>query len=188
MFYKYNKESLIWEKDWRKLKTFLGIVFFLLVSSFICGRYIKFKSLDKYEKELIILNIQADKNKFNKEKLVDELKRLNVRFPHIVMAQSIVETGHWTSKVFRESNNLFGMREAKSRISTAKGTQFNHAYYNNWQESVYDYAFFQCRYMGNINTEEEYYAYLGNSYAENPDYVKIIKLTIEKENLKELFK
>ena len=54
-------------------------------------------------------------------------------------------------------------------------------------ESIYDYAFYQCRYLGGIRTEAEYYAYLGKSYAEDKDYVKVLKSVVEKENLKDLF-
>jgi uncharacterized FlgJ-related protein len=120
-------------------------------------------------------------------KLVEELKRLKVKFPYIVMAQSILETGHWKSQVFKENNNLFGMKQATIRINTAKGTNLNHAYYDNWQESVYDYAFYQCRYMGAANTEEEYFLALGASYAEAGNYVQALKTVITKEKLKELF-
>ena len=103
------------------------------------------------------------------------------------MAQSIIETGHWGSKVFKENHNLFGMKQANVRINTALGTQNNHAYYETWMESIYDYAFYQCRYLGGIKTEDEYYAYLDKSYAENEDYVKIIKSVVEKEQLKYFF-
>jgi hypothetical protein len=187
MFYKFDKNELLWKKNYRKLFHSIIVVMVLLLSSFISGRYIKFQSLEEYEKELIVLNVQTEENKFTKEKLVEELKRLNIKHPHIVMAQSIIETGHWSSKIFRENHNLFGMREAKSRINTAAGTQSNHAYYETWIESVYDYAFYQCRYLGGIRTEAEYYAYLGNSYAEDPDYVNVVKGVVKREHLKELF-
>tara|TARA_B110000503_G_scaffold3290_1_gene4339 strand:- start:160 stop:621 length:462 start_codon:yes stop_codon:yes gene_type:complete len=151
------------------------------------GRYVKFQLLDEVEKELIVLNVQAEKNKFTKEKFVEELKRLNIKQPHIVMAQSIIETGHWNSKVFKENHNLFGMKQANVRINTASGTQNNHAYYETWMESIYDYAFYQCRYLSGLRTEAEYYAYLGASYAEDPNYINVVKGVVEKEHLKDLF-
>jgi hypothetical protein len=164
--------------------TLLSLVSFLSV---IAGKYIEkdrvIKGLTEYEKLVIVK--QADP--FNKEQLAAMLKELNVKFPHIVMAQSIIETGHWKSKVFLENNNLFGMKEALRRVSTSKGTQLNHAYYNHWRESVYDYAFYQCRYLSDIDTEAEYYQYLGGSYAEAGNYVEVIKKTVETEGLKELF-
>jgi hypothetical protein len=136
------------------------------------------------EEKLIIIQ---EYNKFNEDKLIDKLKELNVNFPYIALAQAKLETGNYTSKIFRESNNLFGMKEAKSRITTAKGTQFNHAYYESWTESVYDFAFHQCRYLPNIKTEEQYFQYLGQNYAEDPNYINRLKDIINKENIKSKF-
>lgn len=115
------------------------------------------------------------------------LKQLNVKFPYIVMAQSIIETGHWKSNIFIENHNLFGMKEARQRITTASGTESNHAFYDHWRSSVYDYAFYQSSYLKNIKTEAAYFEYLGASYAEASDYTQIVKEIIERENLKALF-
>lgn len=136
------------------------------------------------EEKLIIIQ---EYNKFSEDKLIEKLKELNVKFPHIVLAQSKLETGNFTSKVFKENNNLFGMREAKQRITTARGTENNHAYYHTWYESVLDYSFYQCKYLSNLNTEEHYFQYLSQSYAENPKYVSILKDMINRENLKDRF-
>jgi uncharacterized FlgJ-related protein len=153
------------------------------------GRLVNLNNLTKYEKELVILNLEKEKNKFTEEKLIDLLKELNVRFPHIVLAQAKLESGNYKSKVFLQNHNLFGMKQAKVRINTAKGTQYNHAYYDSWKESVYDYAFYSCRYLHNVKTEEEYYAALNASYAEAGDgYSKALKEIIKKQKLKELFK
>jgi hypothetical protein len=136
------------------------------------------------EEKLIIIQ---EYNKFSEDKLIEKLKELNVKFPHIVLAQSKLETGNFTSKIFKEGNNLFGLKEAKQRITTAKGTENNHAYYHTWYESVLDYSFYQCKYLSNLNTEEHYFQYLSQSYAENPKYVSILKDMINRENLKDRF-
>ena len=187
VFWKWNERTLKWEKNKRKTKIFWGTIVSLFIISFVVGRFTRFEALENFEKELLILDLQQERDKFSQEKFVDELKRLNVKFPHIVMAQSILETGHWKSKVFKENHNLFGMKQANIRINTAKGTNLNHAYYDNWQESVYDYAFYQCRYMGSISSEEEYFLALGASYAEAGNYVQTLKTVIEREHLRDLF-
>jgi len=188
MFYKYDKEWLTWKKDWKKLKISLGVVSLLIVGSFIGGRYARFQMLDAFEKEILILDLQNERNRFTEEKFIDELKRLNVKYPHIVMAQSIIETGHWKSQVFKANHNLFGMKQANIRINTAKGTNLNHAYYDNWQESLYDYAFYQCRYMSGVRSEEDYFLALDASYAEaGGGYSKALKQVIERENIKSKF-
>lgn len=187
MFYRYNKTHLVYEKDWRTLKIISASATLLMIGSFLLGRFAKFTSLDEYEKELLIISLEEDRNSFSREKLVEELKRLNVKYPHIVLAQAIVESGNFKSRIFKENNNLFGMKEAAVRINTASGTQHGHAYYNNWLESIYDYAFYQSRYLGTIKSEQQYFSYLSNSYAEADHYVNTLKTVIEKENLKSLF-
>ena len=137
------------------------------------------------EEKLIIIQ---EYNKFSEDKLIEKLKELNVKFPHIVLAQSKLETGNFTSKVFKENNNLFGMREAKQRITTARGTENNHAYYHTWYESVLDFSFHQCKYLSGINNEDQYFQYLSQNYAEDPNYISILKNIIQKNNLKDKFK
>jgi uncharacterized FlgJ-related protein len=187
MFYRYNTNTLRWERDKKRTKLVTLLFLFGFLGSFLIGRYYRITSLDQMEKELIVLNVEREKNSFTEDKLVEELKRLNVKFPHIVMAQSILETGRFKSNVFKENHNLFGMKQATVRINTASGTQNGHAYYENWLESVYDYAFYQCRYLNTIRTESEYFNYLSQSYAESDNYVMALKKVIKENNLRELF-
>lgn len=124
---------------------------------------------------------------FSEEKLIELLKELNVKYPHIVLAQAKLETGHFKSKIFNENNNLFGMKEAKVRIHTAKGTKNEHAYYENWVESVYDYAFYQSTYHSDKKNERQYYKALDKSYAESKNYSETLQKIIDRENLYEVF-
>jgi hypothetical protein len=185
MFYKFNKHELKFERDTKSF-VLLGLVSLVLCFvSYVIGLNRGLSNPTAFEKELVVLDTQE--TPFSQEELIQLLKDLNVRYPHIVLAQSILETGHYSSTIFKTNHNLFGMKEARRRVKTAKGTQLGHAYYNSWQESVYDYAFYQCRYMGKINTEDEYFQALDASYAEAGDYVKLLKQIISKENLKDLF-
>lgn len=187
-YYKYDKNTL----DYKEVNFATG--FSLIISSLILlfvmgtfyGKFKKIDNLTEYEKEMLVINVQAN-NDFSQTALVDLLKKLNVKFPHIVLAQAKIETGNFKSKIFRENHNLFGMKQAVSRSSTAEGTQYNHAYYDNWQWSVMDYALYQSAYLRNVRSEAEYYAMLNASYAEASNYVEVLKSTIEKENLKSLF-
>lgn len=164
----------------------LVLVIVSLVSLEI-GRLLKIKNLNSFEKEVLVVNLQQ-RDGFTEDKLIQMLEDLNVRYPYIVLAQSRIETGRYTSKIFKENNNLFGMRQARVRINTAKGTQYNHAYYETWRESVYDYAFYQARYLNTAKTEDEYFAILGQSYAEAPRYVQALQQEIKRHNLKNKFK
>lgn len=166
----------------------LSIIVLSYMYGFLEGREDQIIHLTPQEKEIILLDVSDTTSEFSSVKMVNLMKELNIKYPHIVYAQSLIETGHFESKIFQENHNLFGMKQAITRVTTAQGTQYNHAYYNSWQESVYDYAFYQCRYLSGIKNEEEYLGYLSRSYAEDPNYIsKIKKLVIEME-LKEKFK
>ena len=165
----------------------LSILLALFIAGFFIGRSVAEEVIVENfnEAEAVVFINEVDS--FSQEKLTEMLVDLNVSFPHIVMAQSILETGYWKSDIFLENHNLFGMKQARRRITTAEGTSRNHAYYNHWRESVYDYAFYQCRYLSRLDSEEAYFQYLGASYAEARDYVNSLKRVIEKEKLRELF-
>ena len=69
----------------------------------------------------------------------------------------------------------------------ARGTQYGHAYYNNWEESILDYAFWYSTYASKCKSEEEFYQLLDKVYAENELYSKKLKNIIEEEQLKDKF-
>lgn len=124
---------------------------------------------------------------FNEKQLIEKIKELNLPYPHITLAQAKLESGEYSSRIFKENHNLFGMREARVRINLAKGTQYNHAYYNNWKESVLDYSFWYASYARKCKTEDELFQLLGAQYAEATYYVQSLKQIIKKENLKSKF-
>jgi flagellum-specific peptidoglycan hydrolase FlgJ len=70
---------------------------------------------------------------------------------------------------------MFGMKEAKRRPTTNKGTQNGHAYFESWKDCVIDYAFYQAAYLNSLKTEDQYYQYLSASYAEDPNYVTKVR-------------
>lgn len=191
MLYFYSKSGLEFKNISRKfIIGLLGYTAFLVLGTVLFTdktEYTRKEVIETITPEERLIVINQNEFAFSEDTLVYLLTELNVKFPHIVLAQSIIETGHWSSRIFKENNNLFGMKEAYVRVHTAKGTQHNHAYYENWRESVYDYAFYQCRYLGGIKTEQEYLQYLSRSYAEAPNYIQSIKRVIENEKLREKF-
>ena len=193
MLYTYCKESLSFRKvtPTRKLGIVALVIFagiYLSMTSMVTNAkqqaYKEAFNLPA-ETELVILDITEDQ--FTQGQLVEELKRLNVRYPYIVLAQSILETGYWESRIYQENNNLFGMKQARARATTAKGTQLGHAYYDNWKESVTDYALYQAAYLNKLRTESKYLKYLDKNYAEAKNYDDALLTIIERENLTELF-
>ena len=138
----------------------------------------------KYEK-VCIAEVQ---NNFTEEKFINKIKQLNLNYPHIVYAQAMLESGNFTSKIFKENNNMFGMKQARVRINLAKSTQYNHAYFETWEDCLLDFAFHRATYFSKLKTEQDYYNYLGKYYAEDPSYVGKLKSMVNKHKLKNKFK
>lgn len=182
MIFKYDKETLTYRKITRK--AILICLACILVLSLICSIF-TIRNVDKVrfiseETKAIILREADKENEFSPEKLKAYILELNIKYPHIVMAQSQIETGHWTSPIFKQNHNLFGMKVATKRPTTNKGEENGHAYYENWKESVVDYAFYSAQYLSDIKTEKEYLDYLSRSYAEDTGYVWKIRKIINK--------
>jgi uncharacterized FlgJ-related protein len=194
MLYTYCKKSLMFNriKPSKIIKLFFIAIAIFTSAIYLTYDYAKYRALEQsidemhFEEQVIIVN-QRINNDFSKEALVEELKRLNVKYPHIVMAQAMIESGHFQSNIFRSNHNLFGMKEARQRVTTARGTNLNHAYYENWKESVIDYAMFQASYLKDLKTEAAYLEYLDKNYAEAQKYDIAVQNMVKNENLKELF-
>lgn len=91
------------------------------------------------------------------------MKRYKIRYPRIVLAQAIQETGWLKSRVCRTKNNLFGL----TNPHTGEYYEFGH-----WSESVRAYStMVQYKYRrGN------YYLWLEDiGYAEDPNYVNSLR-------------
>ena len=92
--------------------------------------------------------------------LIAEIKRNNIKYPKIVLAQAILETGWFKSSVCRNKHNLFGLTNPR----TGKYYEFNH-----WTESVSAYkSKVQYKYSGG-----NYLLWLDKiGYAEEKTYVR----------------
>lgn len=92
------------------------------------------------------------------ENLYAALKKHGIKFPKIVLAQAILETGNFKSRVCKEQNNLFGLRHSKGYYS------FDH-----WEESVIAYRdWVQYKHRNG----EGYYSFLKRiNYAASKSYI-----------------
>jgi len=191
MYYKYNQKTLEFEKT--NVVTKRNSIIVSLLFGFIVLPLILSLSTNKetpiveklsLEEKMIVIK---DHNKFSEDRLIEYIQQLNFRFPHIILAQSKLESSYYKSTIFIENHNMFGMKEAKIRSNLAQGTHRGHAYYNEWKESVLDYALYYSTYLYELKTEEQYFDYLKQHYAEDPNYVSKLKSLIEKEQLKSKF-
>lgn len=92
----------------------------------------------------------------------------------LIYAQAKHETGNFTSSIFKENKNLFGMKQSFNTkggfIET--GTSRGHAVYKNWFDSIRDY-FIRQKNGFNIKalTVEKYInETLNSNYAEDKNY------------------
>lgn len=100
----------------------------------------------------------------NDSNLMQVCKMHGVVEPEIVLAQAKLETGNYTSDVFIENNNLFGLYDSN-----------NSEYYkfNSWEESVKAY---KDLIQSKLQKNEDYYQFLVRiGYAEDPKYIKKVK-------------
>ena len=107
-------------------------------------------------------NVEAATKELNIENLYASLKRHGIKYPKIVLAQAILETGAFRSRVCRENNNLFGLRHSKGYYA------FEH-----WEESVIAYRD-KVQYKHRDN--ENYYSFLRRiGYSTSKDYVRRVR-------------
>jgi hypothetical protein len=185
MFYKFNQDTLEFQrvKPSTYVKGGLLLVALILIVGFSAVPRPVLSSLTPEEKLIVV----REYNGFNQKALESKIKSLNFKFPYIILAQSMQETGNYKSTIFRENHNLFGMKQATIRTNLAKGTNRGHAYYDSWQDSLIDYALYSATYLSDIKTEGEYYGYLQQNYAEDPTYVQRLRALIQKRDLKSKF-
>ena len=93
----------------------------------------------------------------------------DVKFPEIVYAQAILETGHFKSRGCIRDNNLFGLYDSRK----GRYHRFNH-----WTESVVKYKeWIQYRYR----PPGDYYEFLRRiRYAKDPKYITKLKQIVKK--------
>lgn len=124
----------------------------------------------------VIDNVEInDEVVFSEENFKMALIEFNIKNPDIVYRQAYLETGGFTSNIFLENNNLFGMKLPYIRNTTAIGSQFGHAEYDNWIDSVEDMFLYQDYFSADIEDSYNYYDFLEGRYAEDVNYCDKLK-------------
>lgn len=141
------------------------------VVGFICafwGQSMKDQA-DKLEGEVASIKWRQNHFILSEENLHNELIAQGIDFPDIVLAQAILETGHFKSYSCIKKNNLFGLRNRD-------GTYMS---FDHWTLSVAAYK----KYIQKYDTlPEDYYKYLDNlGYAEDPEYTIKLKKIVNKK-------
>lgn len=113
---------------------------------------------------LLVISSCTAKSVPTEDLVYKELKRLDVKNPEVVLAQSKLETGHYKSKLCKTHNNLFGFR-VKSGYLKFKSWRESVRYYKKWQQKRYK-----------AKEHKNYYNFLKKvGYAEDPQYIQKVK-------------
>lgn len=183
MIYRFDKPTLSYKRiTLRIVLLIFGIAIIgTLFSHLYVANHVNDVRFISEETKTVIVNEAMKKDTFSYEKLKEYIIDLNMRYPDILLGQAKQETGHFTSPIFKENNNLFGMKVATRRPTLNKGEESGHAYYNNWRESVLDYALYQAQYLSDLKTKDEYFAYIQANYSGDSTYVERVKKLMKED-------
>jgi hypothetical protein len=131
-----------------------------------------------YHLEARLVEVDEVKNTTLKDSVYQYLLSIRANFPEITLRQFQIESANFTSNIFREANNLCGMKFPTTRPTTAIGSHTSrdsckYAKYGNWKECILDFVIWQSLNTKGL-TEKEYIQYLEKHYAEDQDYAKKI--------------
>lgn len=157
-----------------KYKIFNIIIFVVLLVLAI--HYVEYYNKEKeYKPPEIRIDTLEYKQHFHgklpQDGLMEALIYYDIKYPHIVYAQALIETGNFKSDLCLSDNNLFGLYNSKR----GKYHRFDH-----WTESVIAYKdFIQYRYK----PPEDYYKFLQRiGYAEDSNYISKLKKVVKKND------
>ena len=174
--FKYDSENLVYRRT-NKILKYRIIVAVLFISVF----FLSFIAAKKPDKEYIKTEITIKERDYKKTvfEMIDELP---FEYPEIVKAQALIESGNFKSEVFLHNLNPYGMRLPLQRITTAKGSNLNHAVYESVEQATLDRLLFETKYLHGLS-REQYFQYLDRVYATGDNYSKTLKQIIKKNKL-----
>lgn len=183
MFRTYYYDSETSKKHY--VSNFNIILFFIVI--FLTGLFIGRKTVTCPKKPVMVSFTYKEAPEikppvFHKDSLKAFIKKLNIKHPDIVYAQTLLETSRHNSRLFKNNGNLFAMKKAGKRPTLAFTLKNKHALYEDtylagWQLSVLDYALYQAAF-GRKKSKEEYFKLL-ESYAEDTLYGQKLKKLLD---------
>lgn len=104
--------------------------------------------------------------------LYDFLKENGAWYPDILLKQAKIESGNYTSAIYKANNNLYGMKKVYKRPTTQSGENKSYGVYKNWCLSVLDRLLWDIFIFNNEKPSREEYLKTMGIYAEDPNYSK----------------
>lgn len=100
----------------------------------------------------------------------------NAWYPDILLKQAKIESANYTSNVYKNTNNLYGMRKVGKRQTTQLNNVYNsYGCYNNWCLSVLDRMLWDIFVFKGEKPSEEEYLKAMSIYAEDKNYINKLK-------------
>lgn len=121
-----------------------------------------------------VLGITSITPELNLKNVKDMLRREGVKYPDIVLRQSILESGWFKSKLSNSNNNIFGMKHPRIRETYSTGKKNGYACFDSWMDCIKDYKIFQDSFFKGT-TRDQYIEWLTDNYAEDPNYIYKLK-------------
>ena len=125
-------------------------------------------TLIKENNQQILKYYNGESHSLTLNNLVDVIEEVGLNNQLFVLAQAVLETGHFTSSVCKNYHNLFGLYDSKHK---------DYYRFARWEDSVIGYQkFIQYRYKGG-----NYLQFLRRiGYAEDPRYTtKVAKIATQ---------
>jgi len=116
----------------RKLNAHITLRGYLLLLLFLAAFWLLWKNTNRRKN----LTMKNDIYKKVYSYLIEN--GVPVRMSQILVAQAAHETSNFTSRIFIENHNLFGMKLAKIRKTAAIGQRYGHAIFRNIEDSILD--------------------------------------------------
>jgi len=170
------------------IKIILTCILFFLYSINVPGGYHTITKEMLFNAQKICFYNQIKDEPFSEALLKKVIWYEKIQYPEIVILQCRLETGFYTSDIFLNGHNCFGMKHPKYRQTVAVGTYQGHAQYNNWIDSVIDYKIWQEWYLAlgfriNGNEDKELYLVFLDciKYAEDPHYIPKLVILLQRD-------
>jgi len=185
---KLNKKLKIWDKVAIISAILCAIFWFGLLFMFI--KYHKEKSKNEFLEEKIqqeeqMLSLEYSigywfintPKEINDSILYQFLLNNNAWYPDILLKQAKIESANYTSNIYKNTNNLYGMKRVGKRQTTQLNNTYNgYGSYNNWCLSVLDRMLWDVFIFKGKKPSKEEYLNAMNIYAEDDFYIQKLKL------------
>jgi uncharacterized FlgJ-related protein len=185
--FRLDQDSMIYKKVRAiSLKTFVITLMSIMILSIVILAFVydnqakKSENLSKdinYLTEFIETSNEVECTPDNiRNYIATHYKNIPPNVIDVIVAQSILESGHFMSPLFCICSNLFGMKVAHHRPQKRVGEYDGYATYLRWRESIDDYILLYMPIIYNCdhNTTHSQYLDAIHTHAEDSAYNKKI--------------